>query len=73
MTEYWWLVAIPVLILALAPSMSSAASEWRTARAQRGAAAGGMASADSTPDLATDFLWIGIMLTAFLLIFQLRS
>ena len=69
MTEYWWLVAIPVLIVALAPSMSSAASEWRTARA----AGNGMSSADSSPDLAADFLWIGIMLTAFLLLFQLRS
>ena len=63
MLEYWWLIAIPVLLLALAPTMLTAASSWRAQR--RAVAMNGMAGSDVSPNAVADFVWIACLLMAF--------
>lgn len=72
MLEYWWLILLPVLILIVSP-LGSAATEWRALRQPRRAAAGdGMASGDVNSDIVADFVWIGMLLTAFLILIHFR-
>ena len=73
MAEYWWLIAIPVLVLVVAP-LTSAAFEWRALKSPRQVESqDGMASASANPNITADFVWVGILLTAFLILFYLRS
>jgi len=69
MLEYWWLIAIPVLLLALAPTMVTAAAGWR---AQRRAVAINEAGGSEAPGAIADFVWIAGLLMAFLVLINYR-
>lgn len=70
MTAYWWVFLLLMLVFVLAP-IGGAFQEWRALGARR-AVAVGPDGHPATEGLVADFVWIGMIVAAFLLLMQLR-
>lgn len=71
MLEYWWLLSIPVLMLALSPSLAFL-SDWRARSAQRRSSAVRGGQSMTNPDLVADFAWIAALVMTFAVLINFR-